>query len=228
MQSRRKFILLAFALNSSIICSEDNGMSRCTFINANPFNRDCPAVFLKYVFERLGLKKKTMEGGYISPIIAPAHATVHAYLMPWLASCCTSYHNDTCTHSQHQPFSRSRANYHYFVYLVFFLLFTHVPHTWVLSTHTYALNTFVVTCRFDPNNISHYSGRAPYPCTNDASIANYSLAMPTRIVVVTTCVYRGGNRSVGLSDFNHVFTSKPSRNTPRVVWRVKNYENWNI
>jgi hypothetical protein len=51
--------------NPSIICSVDNGTSRCMFINANPFNRDHPLVFLKYVKGRkrafnsfCGYKKK--------------------------------------------------------------------------------------------------------------------------------------------------------------------------
>jgi hypothetical protein len=70
-------ILLDFTLNSLIICSEDNGMSQCMFINTNPFNRNCPVVFLKYVFKRLRLKKK-VYGGNISPIIpSPAHTTEH-------------------------------------------------------------------------------------------------------------------------------------------------------
>jgi hypothetical protein len=51
MQSRQIFMLRAFTLNSSIICSVDNGISRCMFINANPYNRDSPVVFHKYVFK---------------------------------------------------------------------------------------------------------------------------------------------------------------------------------
>jgi hypothetical protein len=49
IQSRRKLIILDFTLNSSTICSVNNGMSRCMFINANPFNRDRPVVFLSFL-----------------------------------------------------------------------------------------------------------------------------------------------------------------------------------
>jgi hypothetical protein len=52
MQPRRKFIFLAITLNSSIICSVDNGMFRYMFINT----RDCSNVFLKYVFKRIRLE----------------------------------------------------------------------------------------------------------------------------------------------------------------------------
>jgi hypothetical protein len=73
MQSGRKFILRVFTLNSSIICSIDNGMSRCMFINANPFNHDCPVIFLIYVFKRLGLKKSPWG---IYPPSPPPHTHV--------------------------------------------------------------------------------------------------------------------------------------------------------
>jgi hypothetical protein len=66
-----------YTISSSIICSVDNGMSRCMFINANQFNHDCPVVFFKYVFKRLRpkKKKKSPRGGYIALSSLSAHAT---------------------------------------------------------------------------------------------------------------------------------------------------------
>jgi hypothetical protein len=62
MQSRRKFILLAFILNSLIICSVDNG---------------CFDVFLKYVFNcfRLKKRKKKETMGDIPPCARYCTAT---------------------------------------------------------------------------------------------------------------------------------------------------------